>query len=176
MKQIPLYSLVIFPTPEQSVLVKFYKQALKDKIGWYGSANAAAHITLINFDDEVMFTLHREQIREFCRTAEAQTVTLNHWDSFGDRTFFMAPDASSQLYLNKLIANLHQHLGFKVQNAHAHLSIARGLDAHKMKAAYELFQNTKVHMAFRVDAIHVRRFNEQTRQYSDIIEIIDFRK
>ena len=176
MKQIPLYSLVIFPTAEQSSLVKHYKQLLKNKIGWFGSANAAAHITIINFDDDMMLNLHIEQIWEFCQTMAVQTVILNRWDSFGDQTFFIAPDENSQLYLNTFITNLHQHLGFKVQNAHAHLSIARGLDNYKMKTAYELFRNTEIHLKFLVDSIYIRKFNEQTKQYSDIVEKISFGK
>lgn len=176
MKQIPLFSLVIFPSPEQIALVKSYKQLLKDCIGWFGSANATAHITIINFDDEFSLNLHLEQIREFCKTATPQNITLNTWDSFGERTFFIAPNQTSQQYLDNLIINLHHYIGFKVKTAHAHLSIARGLDIGKMKTAYKLFQNTEVNFQFNCDAIYVRKFNDQTKQYSDIIEKISFGK
>jgi hypothetical protein len=67
MKQIPLYSLVIFPNSEQSALIKSYKQLLKDHIGWFGSANATARITVINFENELSLQLHLEKIREFCK-------------------------------------------------------------------------------------------------------------
>ncbi len=174
MKQIPQYSLVIFPTPEQSILVKSYKQLLKNEIGWFGSANAAAHITVINFDDDLSLNLHLEQIKDFCKTVVSQNVTLNAWDSFGERTFFIAPDETSQQYLDNLIINLHQYIGFKVKTAHAHLSIARGLDAEKMKTAYQLFSNIKINLQFSCDAIYMRKFNDQTKQYSDVIEKIPF--
>ena len=174
MKQIPLFSLVIFPTSEQSELVKSYKQLLKVQIGWFGSANAAAHITVINFDDESSLNLHLDQIREFCKTATPKNVVLNNWDSFGDRTFFIAPNESSQQYLNQLIADLHQYLGRMVKDPHAHLSIARGLDATKMKTAYTLFKDTEINLEFRCDAFYLRKFNDQTKQYSDIIEKISF--
>ncbi|MGL2966915.1 2'-5' RNA ligase family protein [Flavobacterium sp. XGLA_31] len=176
MKQIPLYSLVIFPTPEQSALVKSYKQLLKEKIGWFGSANAAAHITVINFDNETMLSLYMDQIREFGTTITPQRVTFDHWDTFGDHTFFVAPNEPSQRYLDKIIVDLHQHLGHNTNTAHAHLSIARGLDANKMKTAYELFRNVELHLNFLVDGIYVRKFNEQTKQYSDIVEKISFGK
>ena len=174
MKQIPQYSLVIFPTAEQSELVKSYKQLLKKHIGWFGSANAAAHITVINFDDEFSLNLHLEQIREFCKIVISQNIILNSWDSFGDRTFFIAPNENSQEYLDNLIIDLHNYSGFKVKNAHAHLSIARGLDANKMKIAYELFSNTEINLEFSCDAFYLRKFNEQTKQYSDVIEKISF--
>jgi hypothetical protein len=174
MKQIPQYSLVIFPTPEQIALVKSYKQLLKSHIGWFGSANAAAHITVINFDDEFSLTLYLNQIREFCKTIKPQNVILNNWGSFGERTFFIAPNETSQHYLDQLIIDLHHYLGFKSKDAHAHLSIARGLDAGKMKKAYELFRNTEIHLEFSCGAFYLRKFNDQTRQYSDIIEKISF--
>ncbi len=173
-RTIPLYSLVIFPNSEQSTLVKSYKQLLKNNIGWFGSANAAAHITVINFENELSLQLHLNQIREFCKTAIPQKVTLNAWNSFGERTFFIAPDQTSQEYLDNLIIDLHQHLGFKLKNTHAHLSIARGLDAKKIKTAYKLFRNTSINLHFNCDSFHLRRFNTKTQQYSDIVEKIDF--
>lgn len=176
MKQIPQFSLVIFPNPEQSDLVKSYKQLLKSHIGWFGSANAAAHITVINFDNEFSLNLYIEQIKEFCKTVAPQKVILNAWDSFGEQTFFIAPDKASKHYLDQLILNLHHHLGFKINNTHAHLSIARGLNAEKMKIAYQLFENTKINLEFICDAIYLRKFNEQTKQYSDIIEKISLGK
>lgn len=174
MKQIPQFSLVIFPHSEQRNLIKSYKELLKTQIGWFGSANATAHITVINFDDEFSLNLHLEQIREFCKTAKAQNITLNNWSSFGERTFFIAPDDNSQQHLDKLIIDLHHYLGFKIKDAHAHLSIARGLDPKKMKRAYELFSNTEVNLEFNCDAFYLRKFNNETKQYSDIIEKINF--
>jgi 2'-5' RNA ligase superfamily len=174
MQSIPLFSLVIFPNENQIQLVKGYKQLLKSKIGWFGSANASAHITVINFEDEQTLDLYVEQIRKYCKTVSSQKVTFNSWSSFGEKTFFIAPDEESKVYLNTIIQNLHEYLGFKNSTANAHLTIARGLDSEKMKAAKSLFNATNVHFEFNCDAIHIRRFNEQSKQYSDIIEKISF--
>lgn len=174
MKPIPLYSLVIFPNSEQSALIKSYKQLLKNHIKWFGSANAAAHITVINFENELSLQLHLDQIREFCKTVIPQKVTLNAWDSFGESTFFIALDNTSQQYIDNLIIELHRYLGFKIKNAHAHLSIARGLNVEKMKTAYELFSNTIINLQFICDSFYLRRYNDQTQQYSDILEKINF--
>jgi hypothetical protein len=173
-RPIPLFSLVIFPNSEQSTLIKSYKQLLYNHIGWFGSANAMAHITVINFENELSLQLHLDRIREFCKTVIPQKVTLNAWDSFGERTFFIKPDQTSQEYLNNLIIKLHLHLGFKIKNVHAHLSIARGLDAEKMKKAYDLFRNTQLNLQFSCDSFHLRKFNYQTKQYSDLLEKMDF--
>ena len=175
-RPIPLYSLVIFLNYEQLTLIKSYKQLLKDHIKKFGSVNAAAHITIINFENELSLQLHLDRIREFCKTAIPQKVTLNAWDSFGESTFFIAPNQPSKHYLDNLIIDLRRYLGFKIKNVHAHLSIARGLDAKNMKIAYELFRNIPINLQFNCDSLYLRRFNEQTKQYSDIIEKIDFGK
>lgn len=170
----PLYSLVIFPNSEQSTLIRTYKQFLKKHIGWFGSVNAEAHITVINFENELSLQLHLDRIREFCKTSISQKVTFNAWDSFGERTLFIAPDKTSQQYLDNLIIDLHLYLDFKIKNAHAHLSIARGLDAKKMETAYELFRNTPINFEFNCDSFHLSRYNYQTQQYSDVAEKINF--
>ncbi len=174
MKQVPLYSLVVFPPPEQIALVKSYKELLRSAIGWFGSVNAKAHITIIQFDNEMMLSLYIDQIREFCKLTLAKSVRFNSWGSFEPHTFFIAPEEATKNYLDTLIKNLHQDLGFKIENPNAHISIARRLDAAKMMKAYELFQNIEVDLQFECDAIYVRKFDG--RQYSEIIEKIDFGK
>lgn len=172
MASIPLFSLVIFPTEDQILQVKEYKQQLKNKIGWFGSAHAAAHITVINFENELTLCLYLDQIRNYCKTVAPQKVLFNTWLSFGDKTFFIAPDEKSKIYLNQFIKNLHQHIGFNTSQINAHLTIARGLDAEKMQIAKSIFETTDVHLEFDCSAIYVRKFNSQTKQYTDIVEKI----
>lgn len=174
MASIPLFSIVIFPNEDQIQQVKSFKQLLKSKIGWFGSANAVAHITVINFENEFTLALYIEQIREYCRTITSQKVIFNSWGTFGEKTFFIAPDEQSKLYLNTLISQLHLFLGFKTSNSNAHLTIARGLDAEKMTTAKTIFSNKDVNLEFNCDAIYVRKFNHQTQQYTDIVEKIHF--
>ncbi|MCF6132458.1 2'-5' RNA ligase family protein [Flavobacterium wongokense] len=179
MKEIPLYSLVIFPNHPQSDLVKSYKQLLKNKIGWFGSANAAAHITVIQFSNEMEFQLYIAQIREYCKSIVPQNVRLNSLGSFDQSgAFFIAPDEVSKSYLDNIIINIHEFLGFKIdkKNANAHMSIARQLHGDKMKVAFELFKTIAIDLQFNCDSIYVRKFNEQTKQYSDIVEKISFGK
>lgn len=56
------------------------------------------------------------------------------------------------------------------------MTIARGLDTERIKKAQEQFSSTKINFEFICDSIHIRKFNEKTKQYSDIIEIIDLYK
>ncbi len=174
MFSIPLFSIVIFPNEDQIHQVKGYKQLLKSKIGWFGSANSAAHITVINFENEFTLALYIEQIRKYCKTITSQKVIFNSWGTFGEKTFFIAPDEQSKIYLNALISQLHLFLGFKISNSNPHLTIARGLDAKKMTTAKTIFSNTEVNFEFNCDAIYIRKFNQQTKQYTDIVEKIHF--
>jgi len=174
MKPIPLYSLVIFPTIEQQYLIKSFKNSLKDTIGWFGSANSDAHITIINLENVLTLELCLNQIKEYCKTIIPQKIKLNCLNSFSHHTFFISPDEKSQLYLNNIIINIHKSIGFNIQNAHAHMTIARGLDTEKMKKAQEQFSTIEINLEFICDSIHIRKFNEKTKQYSDIIEIINF--
>ena len=176
MKAIPLYSLVIFPTTEQQNLIKTYKKSLKDNIGWFGSANSDAHITIINLENELTLGLYINQIKDFCKTIIPQKVRFDFLDSFSHHNFFISPDEKSQLYLNNIITDIHKSIGFDIKNAHAHMTIARGLDAERMKKASEQFRATEINFEFICDSIHVRKFNQKTKQYSDIIESINFDK
>jgi hypothetical protein len=120
--------------------------------------------------------LHLPQVREFCKTvAVAHTVAFNALGAFGDRTFFIAPDSTSKKYLNRLILDFNHYLGFKPSKVEAHMSIARGLDKEKMKAASDLFKDTTIDFEFVCDAFYLRKFNDQTQQYSDITEKFIFK-
>ncbi|MCF6129028.1 2'-5' RNA ligase family protein [Flavobacterium sp. AS60] len=180
MKEIPLYSLVIFPTQEQIELVKSYKQLLKSHIPkGYGSANAKAHITIIQFKTHLEFMLYINQIREFCKSVKSQKVIFNSWGKFEYAgAFFISPDAVSKVYLDSLIVSINEYLGFKIdtKNVNAHMSIGRKLYGKDMKIAEELFGNIQVNLKFNCDTLQVRKFNNQTKQYSDIIEKISFGK
>ena len=75
-----------------------------------------------------------------------------------------------------IIIDIHKSIGFDIKNAHAHMTIARGLDAERMKKAFEQFRVTEINFEFICDSIYFRKFNQKTKQYSDIIETINFDK
>ena len=174
MKQIPLYSLVIFPTIEQQILIQSFKKSLKEKIGWFGSLNSDAHITIINLENELTLGLYLNQIKEFCTTINPQKVRFNSFSSFGYSTFFISPDEKSQQYLNNIIIDIHKSIGFDIKSAHAHMTIARGLNEERMNETKEVFSTTEINFEFICDCIHIRKFNEKTKQYSDIVDILHF--
>lgn len=171
------YSIVVFPTPEQSELVKSYKQLLKSKIGWFGSVDSAAHITLIELKNDLELSLYIDTIREFCKTLVPKEVTFNSWDKFEHAgALYIAPDSDSKFYLDTLIINLNEYLGFKIDNANvnSHMSIGRKIFGDRMETAEELFKNIEMNIKFNCDTIWIRKFNG--KQYADIVEKITFEK
>ncbi|RAR70882.1 hypothetical protein CLV55_109136 [Flavobacterium aciduliphilum] len=54
------------------------------------------------------------------------------------------------------------------------MTIARGLDSERIKKAQELFSTRAINFEFICNSIHIRKFNEATKQYSDILETIHF--
>lgn len=175
MKQIPKYSLVIFPTLEQMNKVKSFKKSLKAEIGSFGSSNSEAHITIINLESELAFGLYINLIKDFCKTIIPQKVKFTSFSFFHHHTFFISPDGTSLIYLNSIITKLHQYIGFEVKNVHAHMTIARGLDVERMKKAQNQFIDTEINFEFICDCLYIRRFNQKKQQYSDVIGKIDFK-
>ena len=175
MKKPPEYSLVVFPTPTQIAQIASYKQLLKERIKWFNSVDSAAHITIIQFTDDLELALYIDRVRKFCKTSMPQNVTFNSLGEFENAgTLYIAPDENSKLYLDSLITNLHTFLGLPIQkdNVNAHISIGRKIYGERLKAAREFFKNIDIRFQFDCDAIHVRKFNG--KQYGDIIEKISF--
>lgn len=71
---------------------------------------------------------------------------------------------------------MHKSIGFDIKNSHAHITIARRLDSEKMKKAQEQFDSTEINFEFICDSLNIRKFNQKKKQYSDIIETINFDK
>lgn len=174
MVHIPEYSLVIRPPQHIIDHVAVLKNRLKEHIGWFGSANAQAHITVFNFDaTETELETWKKKIQQYCDTAIPHEVAFEHFDSFPPRTFFFAPDDASADYFNDTIINFQRSIGVKPQ-AHAHMSLARSLDAERLEQVKKIFANQNVDLRFRCDSFTLRKFNQQDKQYSDIVATFKF--
>lgn len=175
MIHIPEYSLVIRPPQDIIDHVAEFKKRLKDEISGFGSVNALAHITVFNFDaDATELEIWKKKIGQFCETVIPNDVTFDRFDSFPPRTFFISPDVESLRYINDVISGFQRFIGLKPK-AHAHMSIARGLDIGKLERAWALFENEKLHFEFVCDGFVLRKFNPQDKQYSDVVEKFNFK-
>lgn len=174
MVHVPEYSLVIRPPSDIIEHVAQLKKQLRSEIGWFGSANAQAHLTVFNFDatpDELI--IWNKNIRQFCSTIAQRNVVFDHFDAFVPRTFFIAPNEDSTIYLNNIIAGFSRLIGEKPQ-AHAHISVARNLKNGQLAQARGLFEHTSVHFEFACEGLTLRRFDYELKQYLHIMEKFPF--
>lgn len=128
----------------------------------------------MNFHDDATLLAVIEKINHFTAQQIPQHVLFNHYDKSRERTFFIAPDKTSRVYLDNLIRDFHRHLDVKPGSIHVHITIAREPDGHKTKRAAATFEAIPVEFSFLCDAFYLRNFNNQTRQYSDIVRKFPF--
>jgi 2'-5' RNA ligase len=178
-KQTPLYSVVIFPSPEIIEEIKALKQLLKQNIGWFNSCNSLAHITIAELKTEMDYLMYIDQIKDFCKTLTPQNIQFNSFSEFENSgTFYIAPNDNSKIYLDNIIIDIHYLLNYKIykENINSHITIARKIFDSKMNLTKELFNKTTINLNFKFDALYVRKFNFEKKQYSEIIEKIPFQK
>ena len=172
-KNPPKYSLVIFPYLWQIEIIAQMKIKLKNKIVRFTSSNSQAHVTVAEFDNDEDLLRYISRIKTFLNTVVPTEVIFNNL-IFGRETCLILPDDHSKQFLNSLIASLHNHIGKGKTDLRAHISIARKLNEEKMMITKNLFKDENVNFKFLSDAFYLRNFNENTRQYSDIIEKFKF--
>lgn len=166
------FSLVAFPNPTQTEAIALWKKLLKKLIGPFTSWDSKGHQTIAQFWNEKELLHYLPRIRTFCNLVIPTEVTFDDF-VFGNKTFFISANKASKFYLNNLIKNFHIHLSKKNQGIQAHISIARELDTNQMDIAKELFKNTSVNFKFMCKELHLRKYNPNTKQYSDSIEIFE---
>lgn len=165
------YSLVISPPVAIIDLVKSMKAQLADQIGWFHSKNSLAHITINEFmatDAEI--DKIKKQLATISDSLKPTTVCLNHFDSYPNGAFFIAPDENSTEKLKKIFKHIHQFFRTKTlfKNNEPHLSIGRQLKTDQLATAYSIF--THVDMNFLCESVTLRRFDLNKKQF----EIIDY--
>ena len=175
MKKYPEYLLAVMPNEEIILLVKKWKQLLRNEIGDFGSDDSLAHITIMGFDIDV-FPLQYwlNEIAVFCNNCPSRKISFGTFKPLGLSTFQVAPDQSSKKYLNSIILNIHKHFRIYVKDVNAHLTIARRLNQTEMKYAVKLFENLIADFDFICDGFVLRKFNKSIGEYSDFIAEFKF--
>ncbi|WP_284653458.1 2'-5' RNA ligase family protein [Flavobacterium terrisoli] len=171
----PKYSVAIVPSEEIVVLVAHIKQELSEKIGWFNSKNSQAHITILEFEaNEKDIEKITNPIKTLCDTLKPIEVSFNHYDAFPNGAFFIAPTDKSRIELKsimKQVESVTKHVKNAYRSHEPHISIGRRLDEAKLKTAIETF--TDINFSFECDAIALRVFNENRKQFA-VIEKFPF--
>lgn len=168
------YSIVFMPTESVLLEIKKMKLDLAEKIGWFNSKNALAHITICEFQaTEVDFMKILLDIEEICKYLHPSRIKLNHFDSFvSNGAFYISPDEDGKETLLQLMKSINQDLNIKAKKVSAtpHMSIARKLSPEKLEIAERLF-NT-INIEFNCKSVFVRHFDSEKKQYDVTNEIV----
>lgn len=162
------YSIVFIPNTTIINEVKKMKIQLSDKIGWFNSKNSTAHITICEFSSSEIDVI-KNQISRITANFSPFEVKLVDYDSYPNGAFFIKLSENSKDDLKKIMKNLTATLIIKnmYKSNDPHLSIARKLDAERLKIASILFQKTE--LTFLCDRVYLSKFNPEIKQF----EIID---
>lgn len=168
------YSLVFQPDPKTIDWVAQLKTDLAQKIGWFNSRNALAHITICEFQTtEQDIARFLKQINRCCERFAPLEIQLNALNTYPNGALFLEVDPEAKAILKDYAQQLFEALSYKnmYKNTDPHLSIARKLTAEKIEAAYHLFEKPK--HAFLCSTIALRKLNLERKQY-DIIQTFNF--
>lgn len=168
------YSIAIVPKPEIVLLIKSYKDLLASKIGSYKSKNAMAHITIKEiFANEKELELTIKQLNRCCENVFPFSVHCADFGSYpSNKTIYIKPDLDSKKALIEIMKKVQKSTSIKSNHISSdpHISIGRGIV--KFEEALEIL-NFPLDFNFIVDAIVIRKFNPEIRQY-EIYKTIPF--
>lgn len=169
------YSLAFMPNAAIIEKVKLMKLDLANKIGWFHSKNALAHITITEFtiDDSVWLNLEKK-VSSTIATFSPIHVKLNAFDYYPNGAFYIATDSESTKVLTAIMKRLAASLLIKKQHKSnaPHLSIARKLTPEQLQITTNMF--TSINEVFYCDVIFLRRFNPEIKQF-DVVKSFPFR-
>lgn len=169
------YSIVVHPE-ELLDDIKKIKQDLKSLIGWYSSVNALAHLTICEFwADDIQLMQVKEELTKLIAGWRREVVSLDSYDAFRGRAFYIKPDEYSSLYLQELLKAVGDKVKEILIGAHIcttpHLTIGRKLNEEQLEVAKRTF--TSYHNSFLCNGVMIREFNPIRMQY-DLKEFLRF--
>lgn len=173
-----VYSVAIYPFGCVMDDVGALKDELASLIGWYGSRNSKAHITVCEFnaDSERQLEVVKSQLYKVCDTESPVDLTFDHIGAFEkgiNSVICILPDNESETILKPLMKRIQKGLRAKLTHnrSNPHLTIGRKLDEEKLSVANTLFKDKKIKLNFCCDRI-VLRVREGNSQFVVIDEFV----
>lgn len=169
------YSLAIQPTEPILSRMREIKQQLRHRIGHYGSANAAAHISLFEFElDEKSYPAILSYFKKSIVGLAPISIMFEGFHYFQHATaftFYVKLDGSSSQTIVNYCKQIKKASPYSLINKYnsPHMSVGRKLSQEGLDIANDLF--TEFNATDLCEAFVIRKFNSQRRQY-DIVEII----
>lgn len=168
-----LYSVALLPPPNIVNEVRKMKLQLKERIGWYGSSNSQAHITVCEFEDEGLYLkAWQEQLEKFAATMSSFEVHFDQLAMFSGGGMFLKPEFNSAVSMNSLMKKLYKRTAAlpSWKTGWPHMTIARTLNPFQVAQAAKVFKSMKMDIGFECAQLCLRRHNPERGQF-DIMQI-----
>jgi 2'-5' RNA ligase len=160
------YSIVLHPSEDIISKIKMMKETLSEKIGWFNSKNSLAHITIGEFTaTDIQLENIKKQLAKIGDSIQPLKVVLDHFGSYPNGAFFIAPNPNSKEELIPIMKRFHQEIRFPIvhKSTDPHLSIARKLSAENLEMAFRMFPN--IELEYRCEDVVLRRFDAAVKQF-----------
>jgi hypothetical protein len=164
------YSLVVRPPSEGLDYVNTLKKQLFNRIGWYHSCNAEAHMSILAFQaTEVELINVIRQLRETVSYEREISLAFEGVGNYSNGAVFLKPSETCKSSLVALMKRIHGCLPIKLteRSSDPHISIGRQLNAEQVRTALEMFEDAA--LCFQCSNLVLRKFNDEVRQY-DVYE------
>lgn len=142
------YSVVIQPSENGIEMIKTMKEELAEKIGWFNSKNAVAHITICEFTiDESQLQKYKQKLHKTCDSFTPFQVYLDHFGAYDIAgAFYIAPNEASKSALKPIMKKIQESLKpLKLKKSNdPHISIGRKLTPENLKIASTLFTTVDI--------------------------------
>lgn len=177
------YSIVFRPSQSVIDTVRDMKRQLAET-GNFGSRNAEAHITILEFfAREEQVPAVEKYMQDFAAAVRNILYRFCDYGSFPERytkengVFYVAPDKDSARAIDALSSMFHEHFPLKgkvraIPSGKPHMTIGRRLRQQRVEKAYEMFAGQKVDFECACTlALRVKRINfpEQFRILSEFV-------
>tara|TARA_R110002126_G_scaffold290326_2_gene447039 strand:- start:306 stop:866 length:561 start_codon:yes stop_codon:yes gene_type:complete len=163
------YSIVLHPSEDIVSKIKMIKETLSEKIGWFNSKNSLAHITIGEFTaTDIQLENIKKQIAQISDSIQPIKVFLDHFGSYPNGAFFIAPNPNSKEELIPIMKRFHQEIRFPIvhKSTDPHLSIARKLSLENIEMAFSMFPH--IELEYSCEDLVLRRFDPVAKQFKII--------
>lgn len=160
------YSIAVYPPQDIIDSIKIMKDELAAKIGWFNSKNATAHITICEFKtEEKEIEKIKTKLLKIADTFPPFQVHLDHFDSYENGAFFIAPNLDSTQNLKPIMKKTQEVLQLPnlKKSSTPHVSIGRRLTPESVKIAHHLFDTIAID--FLCNTIVLREFDPIKKQF-----------
>lgn len=160
------YSVAIYPSADVIAYIKQMKETLAEKIGWFNSKNAVAHITICEFTlAETEIEKIKQRLAKSTAAFSPFSVVLNAFGTYPNGAYFISPSPEAKNNLKPLMKKVQAAMRMTklIKSNDPHVSIGRKLSPENIAIATTVFKS--INQVFVCDQLVLREFDPIQRQF-----------